>query len=937
MKLLKGFTCLVVFVTISVNAWAASGDYCTPSQAGTYTDSTGSSVYTQQQADDVLYYVNTKTCAQMSNSTESTETTTCGSYVAGGCSGIDASEALTLSAHGFTNISGGTKGILEATGISTVTTDNDLDKLKACATVTTSCSTCTPDCTGKSCGVSDGCGGTCGTATDNGCSCDDALYCNGTDTYSSGTCSSHTGDPCTSPATCNETTNTCDSSGQGSLQIFDGDPTCTTCDTSGGMIPLLISKISGANSTVDCQVYEFNHPQLKAALIAADQSGTTVRFVTDDDHSDPASLYYTSLQELSSGGVDVRYVNSGGIMHTKYCIFDGTDVFAGSMNFTEKGAGEQFNYGMAIDGSPDTVTAFQCNFNESWNYCGNGTNGSCAPSQRDTNCNDSSINVGGTPVEICFSPNGSCMSRLRGTATHTSGYTGTCASNPCQSGEFCFDYKYNNGTTVEDRHACDACNATGSIVGGATTRQAVSAFFFTDACLAKTMVDSSAPINYCMFDALGALNAYSQDNYLCSQGVNCFIEDLDGKNHSKVLVADNTVVIGSMNFSMNGDSNNDEQTVIVHNATLASQVYNDIGSDIADLDVRINACVQQSTENCTDGYDNTGSPPGIDYCDYSCNCTNPAADCLSCLDAPGTGGGEEPPIGGGVVDCNVEPTNPECTGTGTGAPVGYSCTTTCVDSRDGSCYCQSTNSAAACYDSSCDPSTAALTCADMGSGQYKCTSSGQIASGDLRAASVTFVRRGGEVHTNTKWYALDGAGLVYESMWCESPHPYTNNCGYGESGCVNDAMYFCQAYRSNATKIAVWFASVDTESCKCNGSTCNSNGNYECLFDYVDLKNSNNTHVAYYGGPYTVDAYYYGWSTWVTGTTANLYLDTDSINTDWGFAVSAVVYQPPSSDGGTANVGAGGALAGEACTTNADCATGLSCKYSNKLKKNICM
>jgi len=934
MKLLKGLTCLIVFVAVNFGAYAASGDYCSPSQAGTYTDSTASSTFTQQEADDVIAFVNGADATTLD-----------------ACVGIDATEATNLAAHGYTNISGGTKGILETTGISTSSTDNDLDRLKVCATVTTSCTTCQPDCTGLSCGASDGCGGTCGTATDNGCACDDTLYCNGTDTYSSGTCSSHTGDPCTSPATCNETTNSCDSQGSGSIQIFDGDPDCTNCDTSGGMIPLLISKISGATSTIDCQVYEFNHPQLQAALIAADQGGTPVRFVSDDDHSDPASLYYTSIQGLISGGVEVRFVNSSGIMHTKYCIFDGSDVFAGSMNFTEKGAGEQFNYGMAIDDSPDTVTAFQCNFNESWNYCGNGTNGSCAAAQRDTNCNDNNINIGGKTVEICFSPQGTCMTRLRGTATHTSGYTGTCATNPCATGEACFDYKYNNGTTVENRHACDTCNATGSIIGQATTRQAVSAFFFTDTCMAKNMVDATAPVNYCLLDALGAQNAYSQDGYLCSQGVNCFIEDLDGKNHSKVLVADNTVVIGSMNFSNNGDSNNDEQTVIVHDATLATQVYNDIGTDIygsdltanniGGIDQRISPCVQQSTENCTDGYDNTGSPPGIDYCDYSCNCTNPSTDCLSCLDDPTTGGaGEEPPIGGGPVDCNVTPTNPECSGTGTGAPAGYSCTTTCVDSRDGSCYCQSTDSNAACYDSSCDPGRAALTCSDIGSGQYKCASSGAIPSGDLRAASVTFKTVKGatqEVHANTTWYALDGAGLVYESMWCESPHPYANSCGFGESGCANDAMYYCQAYRSNATKIAVWFASVDTEACNGNSSCSNCNGGgYTCLYDYIDLKNSSNTHVAYYGGPYTTGSYLYGWSTWVTGTTANIYLDTDSVVTDWGFAVSAVVYQPPSSSGGTPDADAGGAPAGSVCTTTADCATGLTCKYSNKLKKNIC-
>jgi HKD family nuclease len=700
------------------------------------------------------------------------------------------------------------------------------------------------------------------------------------------------------------------------------------------MIPLLIESIGSATSSIKCSLYEFNHAQLKTAFIDADSGGTPVSIVTDDDNSDPAGYYYTHVEDLKTGGVDVRYVNSSGIMHTKFCIFDNTDVFTGSMNFTEKGAGEQYNYGAMIKGNSDIVTSFKCNFDESWDYCGNGTNGSCAPSQRTTNCNDTSISVSGVSMETCFSPQGDCMSKVRGSATHTSGFLGTCA-NPdpgeeCASGEICFDYKYTRDGVTTDRHSCDSCDVTGSIIDGASTRLAVSVFFFTDACMAKTMLDATAPINHCLWDALGALNSYSQDNYLCDNNVDCFIEDMDGKNHSKVIVADNSVLIGSMNFSNNANVNNDESTLIIHDATISTQVYNDIGADITELDTRIDACQQQSTENCTDGYDNTGSPPGIDYCDYSCNCTNPSADCLSCLDDPGTGGGEEPPVGGGEVDCDVTPTDPECTGTGTGAPAGYSCETTCVNTRDGSCYCQSTNSANACYDASCDPSSTALTCSDIGDGEYKCSSVDPVSSGDLRAASVTFTKVKGqmqEVHANTKWYAFDDAGLVYESDWCESPHPYTNSCGYGVSGCTNDAMYFCQSYRGDASKIAVWFASIDTEACNGNSQCTGCTGQgYTCVYDPVKLKDSSNNLVATYGGPYTADSYYYGWSSWVTGTTANVYLDTDSSVTDWGFAVSAVVYEPPSSGGGTPETPP------QKCKKDTDCPSGETCVGSGNNK-----
>jgi hypothetical protein len=517
------------------------------------------------------------------------------------------------------------------------------------------------------------------------------------------------------------------------------------------------------------------------------------------------------------------------------------------------------------------------------------------------------------------------MERLRGEMTHTTGFTGTCASDPCQSGQICNDYQYNG----EDRHSCDSCTfGSSSLPYNATTRQAISVFFFTDSCARKAVIDSSAPIDYILWDALGAKNAYSQDDAFCAASVDVYIEDWAGKNHSKVGVFDNTLFIGSMNWSNNGDANNDEQTLIIHDATLATQVFNEIKADVESLSVT--ACTQASAEVCDDGSDNDYN--GLkDYCDYQCNCTNPAADCLSCLDAPSTGGNEVPGCGGGVVDCDLTPTDPACTGSCSGGePSGYSCDTVCVDSRDGSCYCTSTDSTDACYDSGCDPGKTALDCTDNQDGTYTCDSAGPVSSSDLRISAVTMQKVKGqvsEVRTNTKWYAFDESGLVYEEYWCESPHPYDNDCGYGVSGCSNDASYWCNAYRSNASKIAVWFAGVDTQACLCKNGSCNPSGTVTCCIDCIDLKDSSMTHVAYYGGPVDSGYYGYGWSSWVTGTTANLFLDTSSSGTDWGMAISAVVYEPPSGTAtGEPAEGGGGGTVGESCETDNDCETGLTCQ-----------
>ena len=109
----------------------------------------------------------------------------------------------------------------------------------------------TDTCSGGTCSVHSGdpcsagadCQDGCNEAADNcsatnGNACDDGVFCNGTDTCSAGTCSSHSGDPCTGGAecqdTCVEAADTCNAP-DGTACSDDGE-VCTddTCDGAGG-------------------------------------------------------------------------------------------------------------------------------------------------------------------------------------------------------------------------------------------------------------------------------------------------------------------------------------------------------------------------------------------------------------------------------------------------------------------------------------------------------------------------------------------------------------------------------------------------------------------------------------------------------------------------------------------------------------------------------
>jgi hypothetical protein len=109
------------------------------------------------------------------------------------------------------------------------------------------CDQCTQDsdcaddgnvCTDHACDVDEG---VC-VVSNNTASCDDGLWCNGTDTCSEGACG-HAGDPCGAGETCNEATDSCDVCTT-NADCNDGN-VCTTDTCSGG-------QCSNVNNTASC-------------------------------------------------------------------------------------------------------------------------------------------------------------------------------------------------------------------------------------------------------------------------------------------------------------------------------------------------------------------------------------------------------------------------------------------------------------------------------------------------------------------------------------------------------------------------------------------------------------------------------------------------------------------------------------------------------------
>lgn len=132
-----------------------------------------------------------------------------------------------------------------------------------------------------------------------------------------------------------------------------------------------------------------------------------------------------------------------------------------------------------------------------------------------------------------------------------------------------------------------------------------------------------------LLDATAAKNGYSKHELLRAAGIPVKVEDWGGKMHAKAASFDGQhLVVGSMNWTSAGESGNDENTLVLHDATLAAQFdvwFQELWDDVDDrwLTDRPDPESQNSRTACTDGVDNDFD--GLaDAADPGCSANPPA-------------------------------------------------------------------------------------------------------------------------------------------------------------------------------------------------------------------------------------------------------------------------------------------------------------------------
>ena len=287
-------------------------------------------------------------------------------------------------------------------------------------------------------------------------------------------------------------------------------------DHHGGLDEKLTAFINTATASVDMAIYQLDLGNVTQALLDAKKRGATVRVVTDIDESLEDPKENPSFKQLQNAGITVVGGNSNSIMHDKFVVVDKQAVWMGSWNFTTNDTYRYNNNGIQIQ-SPELAKNYTVTFEKMF------LDKKFGPSRK----------PGGTTPRLTIA-----------------------------------------GVTVENYFAPED-NVSEKIIARLKIAQATidfMAFSFTDDAIGKMVTDrAKAGVKVRgVFENTGSATQFSEYGQMKQAGLDVIQDGNPYLMHHKVFIVDGkTVVFGSFNFSQNAQNENDENLLIVDDASLA--------------------------------------------------------------------------------------------------------------------------------------------------------------------------------------------------------------------------------------------------------------------------------------------------------------------------------------------------------------------------------
>jgi phosphatidylserine/phosphatidylglycerophosphate/cardiolipin synthase-like enzyme len=299
----------------------------------------------------------------------------------------------------------------------------------------------------------------------------------------------------------------------GWYQVYFTDPgNSFSSQLSGGVDGPLVEAIKAARQSVDVAAYSLSLNNVRNALIDAHQRGVAVRVVMESenmDRSDP--------QKLIEAGVPLVGDRREGLMHNKFIVIDRSEVWTGSMNFTDSGAYEDNNNLVRIR-STQLAENYTTEFEEMF------LDDVYGPEQGAATPNVT-VRINETRLDNYFSPDDGTARRI------------TELLNNSNESIFFLAYSFTND---EFGQILIQKAGEGLDVKGVMDEEQMSS------------------------------NQGTEFDPLSQAGIDVRLDGNPGLLHHKVFIIDEKVVIlGSYNFSRNAETTNDENSLIIFNPEIA--------------------------------------------------------------------------------------------------------------------------------------------------------------------------------------------------------------------------------------------------------------------------------------------------------------------------------------------------------------------------------
>ena len=298
----------------------------------------------------------------------------------------------------------------------------------------------------------------------------------------------------------------------------------------------LLKNINDTQESIDFAIYGINEQdKIFKALIKAQKRGVRIRWVTDLNERNKNIYYdtyslmrkiptyktdYLSQQKEAERTKNYKFPQTA-IMHNKFFIFDNQKVFTGSTNISGYClTGYNSNVSILIN-STSIANVYREEFEQMYN--GKFHN------EKSVISNNENIKLGNIDISVYFSP------------IHK--------------------------TTMEQIIP---------LIRTAKSYVYIPAFYLTRKSIIYELIEAKnrgVDVKI-IVDETSVKGSYVDIDFIKNNGIDIKVENWAGKMHMKSIIIDDTsLVIGSMNFTKQGENINDENCLIIRNAPELAEKY----------------------------------------------------------------------------------------------------------------------------------------------------------------------------------------------------------------------------------------------------------------------------------------------------------------------------------------------------------------------------